>query len=68
MTTYHITYQYYDDAKFATLHSIEKLKTFMKKENLHPEDIYLVEGGNMISGIGNKHMPKECYKKSKGSK
>lgn len=55
---YHIAYQEYDDAKFASFHSMEDLKAFMEKENIQPDDVWLVEGGNMISGLGNKHMPK----------
>ena len=62
MTVYHIAYQEYDDAKFATMHSMEVLKKFMEVNNLKPEDVWLVEGGEMISGIGNKHMPKEFFK------
>lgn len=59
---YHIAYQYYDDGKFASFHSMEDLKAFMKKEDLLPEHVWLVEGGEMVSGQGNKHMPKEYFK------
>ncbi len=62
---YHILYQEYDDAKYACCHTIEDLKKFMKKEDLGPEDIWLIEGGNLISTMGNKHMPKEFFKKGK---
>ena len=59
---YHIAYQEWDDAKFASFNSMKELKTFMKKEQLEPYDIWLVEGGNMVSSYGNKHMPKEYFK------
>ena len=59
---YHIAYQQYDDAEFASFHSLEELKEYMEKHNLHPVDIWLVEGGEMISGMGNKHMPREYFK------
>ncbi len=64
---YHIAYQWYDDAQFASFHSIEDLKAFMEKKELLPEDIWLVEGGNMVSGQDNKHMPKEYFNNSKSN-
>lgn len=59
---YHILFQEYDDAKYASCNTIEDLKKFMKKERLTPENIWLIEG-TLISGLGNKHMPKEFFKK-----
>ena len=64
---YHIGYQWYDDANFASFNCIEDLKAFMEKEEILPEDVWLVEGGNMISGEGNKHMPKEYFNNSKSN-
>lgn len=65
---YYIFYQIYDDATFHTINSVEELKEFMEKEDLGPEDFWLIEGGQMISGYGNKHMPKEYHKIEKKKK
>jgi len=68
---YHIAYQDGDDAILSSFNSMEDLKRFMTSCNLQPDDVWLIEGGELISGIGNKHMPKEFFddkRKRKNSK
>ena len=59
---YHIVYQHSDGIKVVSFDNITNLRKFMDKEDLKPQDVWLIEGGKIVSNQGNKDMIPEFFK------